>query len=69
MYLGELKSVTKAINLEEEDSEEAHLNLEAQKVIKFEHASRSHQSIVSNQILNQDSVVGKLMTGAAQQEG
>lgn len=47
-YLGELKSKKKKIDIQEEDSEEAHFDPEAEKVIYFENYSKSHSKLLQD---------------------
>ena len=62
VYIGELENQFKVIDLEKEDGEETHLDIENPKVIKFKAASHLHNSLMIGQTLSQDSVVGKLLT-------
>ncbi len=62
MYIGELEHQFKKIDLQKEDGEEAHIDTENPKVIKFKAASHSHNSLMIGKILSQESVVGKLLT-------
>lgn len=69
VYIGELKNKKKKVNLAEDDSEEAHFDAEAPKLIYFENCSASHKDIMLNQTLTQESVLGRLLTGAAGEGG
>ena len=62
VYMGELEHPFKDIDLEKEDSEEAHLDTEAPKVIKFKAASNNHNTLMLGKWLTQESVVGKLLS-------
>ena len=62
MYIGELEHQYKKIDLEKEDGEDTHIDIEAPKVIKFKAASHSHNSLMIGKQCTQDSIIGKLLS-------
>lgn len=69
MYIGELEHPYKVIDLEKEDGEEAHIDSENPKIIKFKAASHSHNALMIGKTLPQDSVVGKLLMEKPEEGG
>lgn len=69
VYIGELEHPFKEIDLEKEDSEEAHLDIEAPKIIKFKAASNSHNYLMIGKSLPQESVIGKLLLDKPEEGG
>ena len=69
VYIGELEHPFKNIDLDKEDSEEAHLDTEAPKVIKFKAASNNHNALMLGKWLPQESVVGKLLLDKPEEGG
>lgn len=67
--MGELEHPFKNIDLDREDGEEAHLDTEAPKVIKFKAASNSHNALMLGKWLPQESVVGKLLLDKPEEAG
>ena len=69
VYIGELENATKKIDLDKEDSEEAHIDPEAPKLVRFKAASHSHNALMIGKTLSLESVVGKLLTEKPEEGG
>jgi len=52
-----------------EDSEEAHIDTESPKIIRFKAASNSHNQLLIGKVLPQESVIGRLFNEKVEEGG